>query len=114
MGRQHFNAGDSFGGSHSQLRDFVNVDLNRHGRTNLLRDIRRPLGATIALDYVRAGNTPEHPQRRWVLASRTGGLLRAASGNDSAIGWGWRHHRKWLRKEVDKGRIERPTITAAM
>jgi formate dehydrogenase subunit gamma len=20
-------------------------------------------------------------------------------------GWGWRHHRKWLRKEVDKGEI---------
>ena len=81
-----FNAGDSFGGSNSQLRDFdgdgyadhiasdgaaVNVNLNQHGRTNLLKDIRRPLGATVALDYVRAGNTPEHPQRRWVLASRT-------------------------------------------
>jgi RHS repeat-associated protein len=79
-----FNRGDSFGGSDSQLRDFdgdgyvdhiasdgalVNVNLNRHGRTNLLKDIRRPLGATIALDYVRAGNTPDHPQRRWVLAS---------------------------------------------
>src|SRR5690606_37012867 len=23
-------------------------------------------------------------------------------------GWGWRHHRKWLRKEVDKGAIDRP------
>jgi RHS repeat-associated protein len=81
-----FHDGDSFGGSETQLRDFdgdgyadhiaangaaVNVSLNRHGRTNLLKDIRRPLGATIALDYVRAGNTPEHPQRRWVLASRT-------------------------------------------
>jgi formate dehydrogenase subunit gamma len=22
-------------------------------------------------------------------------------------GWGWRHHRKWLRKEVDKGEIEK-------
>ena len=80
------NDGDSFGGSNSQLRDFdgdgyadhiasdgalVNVNLNRHGRTNLLKDIRRPLGATIALDYVRAGNTTDHPQRRWVLASRT-------------------------------------------
>ena len=27
-------------------------------------------------------------------------------------GWGWRHHRKWLRKEVDKGEVERPSITA--
>jgi RHS repeat-associated protein len=81
-----FHDGDSFGGSETQLRDFdgdgyadhtaangaaVNVSLNRHGRTNLLKGIQRPLGATIALDYVRAGNTPEHPQRRWVLASRT-------------------------------------------
>jgi RHS repeat-associated protein len=80
------NDGDSFGGSNSQLRDFdgdgyadhiasdgalVNVNLNRHGRTNLLKNIRRPLGAIIALDYVRAGNTTDHPQRRWVLASRT-------------------------------------------
>lgn len=28
-------------------------------------------------------------------------------------GWGWRHHRKWLRKEVDKGEVERPKTTAA-
>ena len=81
-----FHTGNSFGGSQTQLRDFdgdgyadhigsdgaaVNVNLNRHGRTNLLKDIRRPLGATVALDYERAGNTPEHPHRRWVLASRT-------------------------------------------
>jgi RHS repeat-associated protein len=81
-----FHDGDSFGGAETQLRDFdgdgyvdhiaangaaVNVSLNRHGRTNLLKGIQRPLGATIALDYVRAGNTPDHPQRRWVLASRT-------------------------------------------
>jgi len=28
-------------------------------------------------------------------------------------GWGFRHHRKWLRKEIDKGEIERPRMTAA-
>lgn len=28
-------------------------------------------------------------------------------------GWGWRHHRKWLRKEVDKGDTERPRVTPA-
>jgi formate dehydrogenase subunit gamma len=28
-------------------------------------------------------------------------------------GWGWRHHRKWLRQEVKEGEIERPKITAA-
>jgi RHS repeat-associated protein len=81
------NTGDHLGRAETQLRDFdgdgypdhlfsdtsgnVRASLNRHDRTNLLKDIRRPLGAEIALDYVRAGNTPEHPQRRWVLASRT-------------------------------------------
>lgn len=28
-------------------------------------------------------------------------------------GWGWRHHRKWLRKEVEKGDVERPKVTPA-
>src|SRR5262249_6180852 len=66
------NSGDSFGGLQSQLRDFdgdgyadhissngsaVTVHLNQRGRTNLLKQITRPLGATIALNYVRAGNT---------------------------------------------------------
>jgi len=27
-------------------------------------------------------------------------------------GWGWRHHRKWLRSEVKKGDIERPSSAA--
>jgi RHS repeat-associated protein len=81
-----FNHGDSFGGSESQIRDFdgdgyadhisssgsaVTVHLNQRGRTNLLKSITRPLGASIALDYVRAGNTPNMPHNRWVMASRT-------------------------------------------
>jgi len=28
-------------------------------------------------------------------------------------GWGWRHHRKWLRKEVDEGKTDRPHVTPA-
>lgn len=28
-------------------------------------------------------------------------------------GWGWRHHRKWLRKEVDEGKVERQNVTPA-
>jgi RHS repeat-associated protein len=79
------NNGDSFASSQSQLRDFngdgyadhisssgsaVTVHLNQRGRTNLLKSITRPLGATIALDYVRAGNTPAMPQNRWVMSSR--------------------------------------------
>ena len=28
-------------------------------------------------------------------------------------GWGWRPHRKWLRKEVGRGQVERSRLTAA-
>jgi RHS repeat-associated protein len=109
-----FNAGNSFGGSNSQLRDFdgdgyadhiasdgaaVNVNLNQHGRTNLLKDIRRPLGATIALDYVRAGNTPDHPQRRWVLASRTVFDGLAGDGADYQITTFAYENGRWDRAE---------------
>src|SRR5262249_47413939 len=45
--------------------------LNKRGRTNLLRSITRPLGATVALDYTRAGNTTDMPHNRWVMSSRT-------------------------------------------
>jgi RHS repeat-associated protein len=106
--------GDSFGGSETQLRDFdgdgyadhitangaaVNVSLNRHGRTNLLKGIQRPLGATIALDYERAGNTPEHPQRRWVLASRTVFDGLAGDGPDFQIATFAYENGRWDRAE---------------
>ncbi len=94
------NNGNSFGGSQSQLRDFdgdgyadhissngaaVTVHLNQRGRTNLLKSITRPLGATIALDYVRSGNTPNMPQNRWVMASRTVFDGLAGDGADHQI-----------------------------
>jgi formate dehydrogenase subunit gamma len=44
----------------------------------------------------------------WVRGTISGMTRGTVSG-----GWGWRHHRKWLRKEVDKGEIERPKATAA-
>jgi hypothetical protein len=37
------------------------------------------LGATIALDYVRAGNTPNMPQNRWVMASAQRCAFRSKS-----------------------------------
>jgi formate dehydrogenase subunit gamma len=37
------------------------------------------------------------------------GTISAMTRGFVTGGWGWRHHRKWLRKEVDKGEIERPT-----
>jgi formate dehydrogenase subunit gamma len=41
------------------------------------------------------------------------GTLSAMTRGFVTGGWGWRHHRKWLRKEVDRGEIERPKVTAA-
>jgi formate dehydrogenase subunit gamma len=41
------------------------------------------------------------------------GTISAMTRGTVSGGWGWRHHRKWLRKEVDRGEIERPKVTAA-
>jgi formate dehydrogenase subunit gamma len=41
------------------------------------------------------------------------GTISAMTRGTVSGGWGWRHHRKWLRKEVDKGEVERPRVTAA-
>jgi formate dehydrogenase subunit gamma len=41
------------------------------------------------------------------------GTISAMTRGTVTGGWGWRHHRKWLRKEVDRGEIERPKVTAA-
>jgi formate dehydrogenase subunit gamma len=41
------------------------------------------------------------------------GTISAMTRGTVSGGWGWRHHRKWLRKEVTKGEVERPKVTAA-
>jgi formate dehydrogenase subunit gamma len=41
------------------------------------------------------------------------GTISAMTRGSVTGGWGWRHHRKWLRKEVDRGEIDRPKVTAA-
>ncbi|HEX6287738.1 MAG TPA: SpvB/TcaC N-terminal domain-containing protein [Herpetosiphonaceae bacterium] len=46
----------------------LTVARNRTDRTNLLKSIDRPLGATIDLEYERDGNTYDQPQSRWVLS----------------------------------------------
>ncbi|PZR25401.1 MAG: hypothetical protein DI535_18185 [Citrobacter freundii] len=38
-------------------------------RTNLLRNVTRPMGGSFSLDYERAGNTYDMPHNKWVLAS---------------------------------------------
>ena len=41
------------------------------------------------------------------------GTISAMTRGTVTGGWAWRHHRKWLRKEVTKGEVERPKVTAA-
>jgi formate dehydrogenase subunit gamma len=43
----------------------------------------------------------------WVRGTLSGMTRGSVTG-----GYGWRHHRKWLRKEIDKGEVERPKVTA--
>ena len=82
-----FYGGESLGGAEVVLSDFdgdgyadhvysdtsgaVQVRLNAHDRTNLLKHVSRPLGATIDLDYARSGDTSDQPGNRWVLAKST-------------------------------------------
>src|SRR5262249_7474302 len=96
-----FYHGDTFGGSGSQVRDLdgdgyadhispagaaVTVTLNGRGKTTLLQTITRPLGATITLDYTRAGNTTDLPQNHWVMSSRTvfDGIGATVAGDSNA------------------------------
>ena len=39
------------------------------------------------------------------------GTLSAMTRGFVTGGWGWRYHRKWLRKEVEKGDVEWPKVT---
>ena len=49
----------------------LTVSLNNIGRTNLLKSVTRPLGATISLDYQLTGNTTEQPTQRWAMSNVT-------------------------------------------
>ncbi|ONI90753.1 sugar-binding protein [Saccharothrix sp. ALI-22-I] len=48
--------------------DELVVAENRTGRTNLLKQVNRPMGGRIDLDYARDGNTYDQPDSRWVLS----------------------------------------------
>lgn len=52
----------------STASDELFVGTNLTGRTNLLRKVTRPLGATIELDYTREGNTFEQPRSQYALS----------------------------------------------
>lgn len=44
------------------------VSRSTIGRTNLLKGVKRPLGASFAIDYKRIGNTYEMPNDVWALS----------------------------------------------
>ena len=61
--------GDGFADHLSSLRDNqLVVAQNQTGKTNLLKEVKRPLGSTLTFDYDRDGNTYDQPQSRFVLS----------------------------------------------
>lgn len=52
----------------SSASDELFVGTNLTGRSNLLRRVTRPLGATIEIDYARQGNTFAQPRSQYVLS----------------------------------------------
>jgi len=67
----------------SNASDELVVASNLTGRTNLLRKVTRPMGATIDLDYTRKGNTFEQPHNQFVLSRVT--TFDGVSGDWSAL-----------------------------
>ncbi|MFG2053333.1 SpvB/TcaC N-terminal domain-containing protein [Micromonospora sp. NPDC048930] len=63
----------------------LTVVQNRTGRTNLLRSVNRPLGATMEFDYSRDGNTYDQPQSRWVLSRVAVNDGHAGDGQDVQV-----------------------------
>ncbi|HEY0736351.1 MAG TPA: SpvB/TcaC N-terminal domain-containing protein, partial [Herpetosiphonaceae bacterium] len=63
----------------------LTVARNRTDRTNLLKSIDRPLGATIDLEYERDGNTYDQPQSRWVLSKVSVDDGHAGDGVDTQV-----------------------------
>ncbi|HTH56188.1 MAG TPA: SpvB/TcaC N-terminal domain-containing protein [Cyclobacteriaceae bacterium] len=47
----------------------LNVSRSTIGRTNLLKSVQRPLGASFTLDYQRLGNTYDLPHSVWTMTS---------------------------------------------
>ncbi len=81
----------------------VTVRLGKIGRTNLLRGVTSPLGATTTIDYARAGNTYDLPQSRWVMSrvtteggDRRNGATRFATSFEYKYGYYDRREREFL------------------
>lgn len=73
LGRGESSVVDMDGDGHpdhvaSTSDDRLSVGLNPTGRTNLLKGVRRPLGGSFELSYVRTGNSYDQQPSRWALA----------------------------------------------
>ena len=55
----------------SSTDDVLTVSRSTIGRTNLLKKVARPMGATVDLEYTRDGNTFDLPQSRWTMTKTT-------------------------------------------
>jgi RHS repeat-associated protein len=76
MGRQLRQLSDIDGDGYadfltSSTDDVLSVARSTIGRTNLLKKVHRPLGATFDFEYTRDGNTFDLPQSRWVMTKLT-------------------------------------------
>ncbi|MBW2962954.1 SpvB/TcaC N-terminal domain-containing protein [Mesonia aestuariivivens] len=49
----------------------IDANLNRTGKTHLLKKVNLPLGGSWAVDYKRKGNTYAMPQSKWVMSKLT-------------------------------------------
>jgi len=76
--------GDGFADAVENSGGEIKVRLNKGGKINLLKKIRRPLGGTIEIGYERAGNTQKMPEGKWVMSKVTvhDGTSTNESGKD--------------------------------
>jgi len=63
----------------------LQVAQNQTGRTNLLKQVTRPLGAKISLDYTRDGNTYDLPGSKYVLSRVVLHDGQAGDGQDTQV-----------------------------
>jgi len=52
----------------SERENELKIKRSSIGRTNLLKEVRRPLGASFVLDYKQTGNTYDLPMNIWTLS----------------------------------------------
>lgn len=58
---------------------------NKTARTNMLKQVKRPLGAEINFDYTRDGNTYDMPSSHWVLSKVSVNDGHSGDGEDEQL-----------------------------